>query len=196
MSNRCCGQVHLALDAFWTGSREKAARVTDEEEVVDDDEVLLDELVLRVLALRHPVATDLRRLVASFRIVTDLERIGDEAVHLAGHPPVNAPNVEAECQKLRRMGQETEVLLDKAVRSFFDEDGASAREVLQEGEAIEAFYGEVLRDVAGLDPKCDGDGPTRLAILAVARRLERLAARATNIGRATLFVAGQGQMPL
>ena len=83
MAGRCREQLHRALDAFWTGSKEEMASVEAADGEIDADEKSLDALVLRVLALRQPVASDLRTFTVLFKLVTDLERIGDEAVEIA-----------------------------------------------------------------------------------------------------------------
>ena len=83
MGARCERSLRLALEAFWGGSSELAQEVKDLDRIIDRDEMEIDALVLRILALRQPVAYDLRVLATALKLVTDLERIGDEAVNIA-----------------------------------------------------------------------------------------------------------------
>src|SRR5215831_11824682 len=83
MGARCERILQLALEAFWQGSAELANEVEELDRHIDRDEMDIDALVLRVLALRQPVAYDLRFLATALKLVTDLERIGDEAVNIA-----------------------------------------------------------------------------------------------------------------
>src|SRR5438309_9161367 len=83
MGARCERALQLALEAFWSGQVETCSEVLKLDLQIDDDEMKIDALVLRILALRQPVAYDLRFLTTALKLVTDLERIGDEAVNIA-----------------------------------------------------------------------------------------------------------------
>ena len=83
MGARCERSLQLALQAFWSGSEKLAAEVKELDKRIDRDEMDIDALVLRILALRQPVAYDLRFLATALKLVTDLERVGDEAVNIA-----------------------------------------------------------------------------------------------------------------
>src|SRR5580658_11168074 len=79
MGARCEQAVGLAFEGFCRGAPEVAADVEALDAEIDRDELETDALILRILALRQPVADDLRLLATALRLVTDLERIGDEA---------------------------------------------------------------------------------------------------------------------
>src|SRR5262245_47668478 len=83
MGEKCRSAVRLAFDAFRTGSSDLVSEVQGLDGRVNQDEKAIDALVLRILALRQPVASDLRLLMTALKLVTDLERIGDEAVNIA-----------------------------------------------------------------------------------------------------------------
>src|SRR5215469_14593262 len=83
MGARCERILQLGLDSFWHESTEIATEVEELDRHIDRDEMDIDALVLRILALRQPVAYDLRFLAAALRLVTDLERVGDEAVNIS-----------------------------------------------------------------------------------------------------------------
>jgi phosphate transport system protein len=83
MGARCERGVRTALEAFITKSIDLATEVKELDRLIDRDEMECDELALRIMALRQPVAHDLRFLATVMRLVTDLERIGDEAVNIA-----------------------------------------------------------------------------------------------------------------
>ena len=83
MGGRCEQAVGLAFRGFSQGSPEVAGDVEALDAEIDRDELETDALILRILALRQPVADDLRLLATALRLVTDLERIGDEAVNIS-----------------------------------------------------------------------------------------------------------------
>src|SRR5215475_14308776 len=83
MAARCERIVRLSTRAFLEASPSLTAEVKELDKLIDRDEVETDQLALKILALRQPVADDLRLITTSLKLVTDLERIGDEAVNIA-----------------------------------------------------------------------------------------------------------------
>jgi phosphate transport system protein len=195
MAANCQGQVHLALEAFWAGSKEKSAQVEANDDAIDDEEKAIDALVLRILALRQPVASDLRMLTALFKLVTDLERIGDEAVDIARAAGSLAPGVGNTRERLRQMADTTDKMLGAAVRSFLQENAQLAEEVLRTDDAVNAMHQEILRDCVGLISQHPADTAPAMGALSVAKCLERIAAHAMNIAEGTLFAVQAEPMP-
>jgi phosphate transport system protein len=195
MSRRCSGQLHLALEAFWTGSKEKMTEVESSDNVVDRAEKSIDALLLRVLALRQPVASDLRMLTACFKLVTDLERIGDEAVNIARATASSAPDDEPVRARLRRMAEATEEMLVSAVRSFSDRDERAAEGVHRAGAAIEALYLEILKDSVVFMSRHPTEIAPTMSSVGVAKCLQRIAEHAVNIADGALFVVQGEPMP-
>jgi phosphate transport system protein len=195
MAGHCRTQLHLALDAFWTGSKEKMADVEASDNVVDRDEKAIDELVLRILALRQPVASDLRMLTACFKLVTDLERIGDEAVDIARMTVSSAPDGEPTRERLRRMAQATEELVASAATSFLERDVRSAEQARQGKEAVEVLYREILQVSVDFMSHHPTEVVSTMSNMTVAKCLERIADHAGNIAEGTLFVVRGEAMP-
>src|SRR4051812_45649228 len=131
MGARCERSLQLALEAFWSGSPVTAAEVLALDKQIDDDEMKIDALVLRILALRQPVAYDLRFLTTALKLVTDLERIGDEAVNIAerakeGHG-IAKDQVRAQ---LKRMSEQAQEMVRGALDAFVEANIARAEHVL------------------------------------------------------------------
>jgi phosphate transport system protein len=195
MSERCRSQLHLALDAFWTGSKAKMADVEVSDNAIDLDEKAIDEIVLRILALRQPVATDLRMLTSCFKLVTDLERIGDEAVDIARVTVSSGPDGEPTRERLRRMAQTTEGLVAQATSSYLDGDVRSAERVRQDSDAVEILYREILDVSVDFMSKHPTEVVATMCNMSVAKCLERIADHAVNIAKGTLFVVRGEPMP-
>jgi phosphate transport system protein len=195
MAARCKAQLHLALDAFWTGSKKKMADVEVSDNDVDRDEKAIDALVLRILALRQPVASDLRMLTAVFKLVTDLERIGDEAVEIARATVSNAPDGEPTRERLRRMADATEELVGSAAGSFLEGDGQAAERVCRGNEAIDALYQEIVQVSVDFMSRHPTEIASAMSGMSVAKCLERIAEHAVNIAEGTLFVVHGEPMP-
>jgi phosphate transport system protein len=188
MAERCRSQLHLALDAFWTGSKQKMADVEVSDNAVDLDEKSIDELVLRILAIRQPVATDLRMLTACFKLVTDLERIGDEAVDIARMSVSGGPDGEPTRERLRRMAQATEDLVATATRSFLESDAGAAERACQGSAPIDALYREILQVSVDFMTRHPTEVVPTMSDLSVSKCLERITEHGVNIAKGALFV--------
>lgn len=193
MGARCERALRLALEAFWTGSREVAAEVDELDRRVDQDEMDLDALVVRMLALRQPVADDLRFLAGAMRLATDLERIGDEAVNIgerangAPGPARNVADVD-----LRAMGQHAQEMLRGALEAFVNGETGRAEEVLTHDDVVDELYGRVVRAVTDYMATNAGQSADALRVIQVSKSLERIADHATNIAEQAIFV-GSGE---
>jgi phosphate transport system protein len=196
MSDRCREQLHRAIDAFWTGSNDKVGSIEMADRAIDGDETSIDALVLRTLATRQPVARDLRMLTAAFRLVTDLERVGDEAVDLARESPSSAPDPATPAMdRLRQMMDATDKAFGLAVGAFFNGDAGAAMGVSGANNAIDVLYAKLVGDAAAYASKHPDEMSLAVSDLNAAKCLVRIADHAANIARGALFVLGRGDMP-
>jgi len=156
---------------------------------VNDLEVEIDEMTLRLLALQHPVASDLRQVRSAIKVNTDLERIGDQAVNIAEAalrliplPPLR-PLLE-----ISRLSDVALSMVNDAMRSFLEQDVDKARAVLEcddEADAIRDAIFRVLLTHMMADPSTV---ERALGLILVSRALERIADHATNIAEDLIFV--------
>jgi phosphate transport system protein len=186
---RCERSLQLALEAFWSGSHDTAAEVEALDLQIDDDEMKIDALVLRILALRQPVAYDLRFLTTALKLVTDLERIGDEAVNIAerakeGHG-IAKDKVGA---LLKRMSEQAQQMVRDALDAFVEGEVSRAEEVLLRDDAVDQAYGEVLDAMTALMREAPDEIPSAIRVIKVAKYIERIADHATNIAEEVIFM--------
>jgi phosphate transport system protein len=188
MGARCERSVQLAVKAFIEGSAELTAEVKSLDDHIDRDEMESDDLALRILALRQPVAHDLRLLATAFKLVTDLERIGDEAVNIAeraedagdGSRLVPHPH-------LRTMADLTQQMLRDALDAFVDADLARAQRVRLGDDAVDDLYGKTLTEMMTFMAQNPEKIPAAMGVVNVAKYLERIADHATNIAEDVIF---------
>ncbi|HEX7664307.1 MAG TPA: phosphate signaling complex protein PhoU [Polyangiaceae bacterium] len=196
MGARCERSLRLALDAFWKGSHEIAQEVKALDRHIDRDEMEIDALVLRVLALRQPVAHDLRVLTTALKLVTDLERIGDEAVNIAERAEERAgwgPTVGAldlARSDLREMSEGAQQLLRDALDAFVDGEVVRAERVRRGDDAVDALYGKTLVAMTEYMSTHPGEIPAAIGVIKVAKYIERVADHATNIAEEVIFMVG------
>jgi phosphate transport system protein len=189
MGARCERSVQLALEAFWNGSHDTAAEVEALDRQIDSDEMQIDALVLRILALRQPVAYDLRFLTAALKLVTDLERIGDEAVNIAerakeGHGVAK----EKVHGVLKKMCEEAQQMVRDALDAFVQGEASLAEKVLTRDDRIDHAYAEVLNIMMEFMAHNTEDIPGAVRVMKVAKYIERIADHATNIAEEVIFM--------
>lgn len=168
---------------------ELARRTIAADALVDRAEVELDELCLVILARRQPVASDLRFITLSLKMVTDLERIGDLAVNiceraidLAEDEPLK-PWVD-----VPRMAGIVQGMVRDAMDAFVASDVARAESVIERDRALDQLYIRVFRELlAGMlqDP---GKVERGIHAQSVAKWLERMADHATNVAEQVIFM--------
>jgi phosphate transport system protein len=156
---------------------------------VDRAEMETDELCLVILAKRQPVASDLRFITLSLKMVTDLERIGDLAVNICeraidlGNDPPLKPWVD-----VPRMANIVQAMVRDAIDAFVAGDAERAQSVVDRDPALDELYGRVFRELlsAMLD---DGSKVERgIHAQSVAKWLERMGDHATNLAEQVVFM--------
>src|SRR5271169_4330120 len=145
MGARCERALQLALKAFWEGSAPLAAEVEEIDRHIDRDEMDIDALVLRILALRQPVAYDLRFLAGALRLVTDRERIGAEAVNISSRAKEDHGTAGAKVRgELTAMGEQAQEMLRDALDAFVQGETTRAEQVLAQDDAVDELYGKII----------------------------------------------------
>jgi len=166
------------------------ARKTFEfEDRINKMENLIDEMCLRLLALRQPMAADLRFITSAMKIITDLERMGDQAVNIAER--ALSLNEDAQLKPyidIPRMTDIVQSMVRDVLDAFVNRDSKLARSVCQRDDLVDGLNDQVVRELLTYmisDPKTI----TRAVhLVIVARCLERIADHATNIAEDVIFM--------
>jgi len=151
-------------------------------------QVVIDDDAMRILALRHPMATDLRRTIGAIRIANDLERIGDLAEGIARRA-ISLNEVERiELAKgVARMGKLVKTQLSRALDAYLRDDIDSAINIWMGDEDIDEMYNSIFRELLTYmmgDPRTIGGCAS---LLFVAKNLERIGDQTTNICEVIYF---------
>ncbi|HEK85296.1 MAG TPA: phosphate signaling complex protein PhoU [Candidatus Aminicenantes bacterium] len=190
MSAEVEADIGNSIKALRELSREKAEAVIREDDQIDRMELEIEEKCLNLIALYQPAAADLRFIVMSLKITTDLERIADLAVDIAqrveemADQPLLKPLIDI--PKLATLAQG---MVRDAINSFVNKDVELARSViLRDNEADELknlVQTELINDYMMKDPTTV---PRGVALLLVARHLERICDHATNIAEDVIYL--------
>jgi phosphate transport system protein len=170
-------------------SRELAEQVIRDEPRINRMEMEIDGMVTRLLALRQPVARDLRFLTSALKINTDLERIGDLAQHVAErslslmHHPLVKPMID-----IPKMASLVQSMLLKCLDAFVNGDDVLARSVLLADDEVDALRDAVYAELQETMQRDPGVVPAAIDLIFVARNLERIGDHATNIAEDVVFL--------
>lgn len=181
-------QLERAMLALESRDSAVAASVIAGDFREDTLETEVDELVVRLIALRQPAASDLRHVTCAFKASVYLERIGDYAVHVAkGSLALPSDFPAASLLSIPHMGQLTVKMLRDTIRAYRDKDLDLAVETWRSDETLDALRTDLLREILKSmkdDPKTI-DAGTHL--MSIAKDLERVGDQATNICELTYY---------
>lgn len=183
-------QLAAAIEAVGRRDSELAERTVREDKRVDEMEREIEEHAVRLIALRQPVATDLREAISAIKISTDLERIGDLAKNIAKRAIVvqDFDGSTRLIQGISRMGHLAQIQLKHVLDAYSNREADAAMEVWREDEEIDAMYNSVFRELLTYmmeDPRTIG---ISTHLLFVAKNIERIGDHATNIAETVSYL--------
>jgi phosphate transport system protein len=181
--------IHNSVYALVERDEERAKEVMWNEAQINQKEIEIDDLAVRLLALQQPMAKDLRFLTAAIKINTDLERMGDLAVNIVERaislmtkPPVK-PLID-----IPQMARTAESMVRKSLDAFVKREPELARSVLLSDDTVDRLRDSIHSELVSFMQEDPESIPQALELILVARHLERIADHATNIAEDTLFL--------
>jgi phosphate transport system protein len=178
-----------ALNALFSRDIEEARRVQRRDDEVDALELEVDRLCERILALHHPVADELRRLVTAVKINTDLERIGDHCKNIAKNTPhiVSAP-LALEATRFQEMADIARAMLREVYDAYVKGDLARAEMVLAEDERVDQLHRENFAALVAHGRERPEDLEAVAHLITASKALERISDHAKNIAENVVFL--------
>ncbi len=187
--------VAHATTALLDGDAAIAEQVISDDAAIDELRVTIENHSFELLSLQNPVAGDLRMLVASLRMVSEFERMGDLAVHIAKIARLRIPDVAVPDEvvpTIARMAAVAEVMVAKVGHVIADSDVAAAEELEEVDEEMDRLRRSSFRELLGSDWKHGVEPAVDIALLG--RYYERIADHAVSIARRVVFLV-TGEQP-
>jgi phosphate transport system protein len=189
MASRAEEQIGLAVRSLKDREQAMACEVLDKEAAINRLDIEIDEMTMRMLALRQPMAADLRFITVAMKISSDLERIGDLAVNIAERTleilkyPQLKPLID-----IPRMAEMAQAMVRDALNAFISGDADLARNVCQRDDEVDQLNHQIFRELLTYMME-DPETITRAVdLILVGRHLERIADHATNIGEDVIYM--------
>jgi len=184
-----------AMQAFKKRDSIKAQQVIDRDVEANALQFKVDEAVQRIIALRNPVAQDLRQIIGATRIASDLERVGDLAEGIAKRAMIINEEKRIDMAKsVYRMGKQVKQQLAGALDTLLKGDAIAALHFWQSDSDVDDLYDAIFRELVTVmmgDPR---NIPACTELLFVAKNLERIGDHATNICEAVYFTVKATQL--
>ena len=181
MGSLCEEVIALASRALTEGERELAAKVAPLDEEIDQKERAIESLCLKLLLQQQPVARDLREISSALKMISDLERIGDQAADIAELTRFVRLPYGPGRQRIEEMSKAVIRMVTDSVDSFVKRDLELAREVCREDDQVDDLFNQVKKELIGLIAADADSGELWLDLIMVAKYLERIGDHATNV---------------
>jgi len=181
--------VEKAINSLKDNDQEQAKRIIADDVKVNEMEERILELGLKLIATQQPVAKDLRRIIAAFRIANDLERMGDlsrdianAVLRLQGEPLIK-PIID-----LPRMGEIARNMTYEAIQAYVDEKVDLAYKMAKDDDQVDALYSQISRELVLLMMENPRNIAQAQVLSFVGRYIERYGDHATNIGESVVYL--------
>ncbi|MDQ2803004.1 MAG: phosphate signaling complex protein PhoU [Pseudomonadota bacterium] len=189
-------QVALAAEAIMSRDITAATRAVEQDPQVDALERQAEQFVIRTLALRQPMADDLRRVVAALKITGDLERVGDYAANVAKRSMVLAQySLPLSLGGLAHMARLVQESLKLVVDAVGEEDAEKAAHVWRSDLAVDDLYTAIFRELITYMMEDPRNITPCTHLLFIAKNLERIGDHATNIAETVYYAATGESLP-
>ena len=182
MGELCEVAISRATDALKEGSIEKAHAVRVADEEIDQMEKDIERLCLKLLLQQQPVARDLRQISAALKMITDMERIGDQAADIAEIIISEKKSESTDIPKIGKMSEAVAKMVRDSVNAYVKKDLELSRNVMDADDAVDILFEENKQELIEFIAENKGDqGREAIDLIMVAKYLERIGDHATNI---------------
>ncbi|MCR4892143.1 MAG: phosphate signaling complex protein PhoU [Lachnospiraceae bacterium] len=188
MSNMIKLAIQEAVDALFSRNVEKARKIMQDDELVDQEQKKIENICFQLLIQQQPVARDLRTITAAMKMVTDMERIGDQAADISELTLLLAKSpCSFKVDNINKMAAETIIMLIHAVEAYVEKDMAKAQEVIEHDDIVDDLFVKVKADLINIMQKDAAYGEVAADLLMINKYLERIGDHATNIAEWVIF---------
>jgi phosphate transport system protein len=182
-------QMQAAIEALMHRDTDLAGQAVQSDARIDELEHQVSQLTVRILALRQPMALDLREVVAALKISSDLERIGDYAANVAKRAIALSQAAPVKpLAAIPRMGKLVQQIIKDVLDAYVEKDADKAIEVWQRDEEVDEMYTSLFRELLTYMMEDPRNISPCTHLLFIAKNIERIGDHATNIAETVHFL--------
>ncbi|MBE6840932.1 MAG: phosphate signaling complex protein PhoU [Ruminococcus sp.] len=187
MGALCEESIALASKALTTGDVSLAERVSALSADIDQKERDIESRCMKLLLQQQPVARDLRQISAALKMITDMERIGDQAEDIAEIITYLKGKTAEETVHIRDMAAETISMVTDSVDAYVKKDTELAKTVIGHDDKVDEYFDRIKGSLIKMIAENPENGEYALDLLMIAKYFERIGDHATNIAEWVIF---------
>lgn len=187
MGAMCEEVIAMAAKALRTGDMELAHKVKESGTNIDQMEREIESRCMKLLLHQQPVARDLRQISAALKMITDMERIGDQAEDIAEIIMFLKGHTMDDVETIEGMARETIKMVTESIDAFVKKDVALAESVLSYDDVVDNYFDKMKCDIIKLIAENPADGEFALDLLMISKYFERIGDHATNIAEWVIY---------
>ena len=181
MGAACEEIIALASDALTDWDEELVKKVNSIGAQIDESERTIESICLKLLLRQQPVARDLRQISAAMKMITDMERIGDQAEDIVEIVPYMNAHPDEKFPKIRQMAKAAQAMVTEAVDAYVKQDLDMARKVMAHDDVVDSYFSQVKSGIIDIIAAEPAHGEYALDLLMIAKYFERIGDHCTNI---------------
>ena len=187
MGAMCEEAIASAAKALRTGDIELAGKVKANGSYIDQMERDIESRCMKLLLHQQPVARDLRQISAALKMITDMERIGDQAEDIAGITTFMKGRSTEGVELIEDMSRETIKMVTESIDAFVRKDVSLAEAVLSYDDVVDDYFERMKKHIIELITQDPRDGEFALDLLMISKYFERIGDHATNIAEWVIY---------
>ena len=187
MGALCEEAIADAAKALTTADEKTAAKVEPLEAEINQKERDIESLCLKMLLQQQPVARDLRQISAALKMITDLERIGDQASDIAEIITFIDKKAGVDCEPICLMAEATIRMVTESIDAFVKRDVGIAQQAIAHDDTVDDYFLKVKRSLINMISQRPANGEHALDLLMIAKYFERIGDHAVNIAEWVIF---------
>lgn len=188
MANLSGEALSKAIESLYSQDTTLAEQVIEEDKKIDQLDREINEQSVLLIAKQQPVATDLRQIIMALRVVTDIERMGDNAKNIAKAAIQLDKNLSTIPEGLREMQEITEAMLKSSMLAFKNEDITIAGKLAETDDKVDKMYEQIISELLGETATNPDRIQYIMQVAFCARYLERFADHITNIAESIIYL--------
>ena len=181
MGASCEEIIALASQALTGWDAEMVQKVNTIGGQIDESERTIETICMKLLLRQQPVARDLRQISAAMKMITDMERIGDQAEDIVEIVPYMNAHPDEKYPKIREMAKAAQVMVTEAVEAYVKQDLSLARKVMAHDDVVDDYFTQVKKGIIDIIAAEPSQGEYALDLLMIAKYFERIGDHCTNI---------------
>jgi len=187
MGAMCEEAISAAVKALTAGDTELADKVKENGADIDRMERDIEDRCMKLLLHQQPVARDLRLISAALKMITDMERIGDQAEEIADIVVFLKGHTMEGMELIDEMARETIGMVTSSVDAFVKKDVSLAEKVIARDDVVDDYFSKVKCGIIALIAQNPGDGEFALDLMMISKYFERIGDHATNIAEWVIY---------